>query len=152
MCRSMDQVQRLPVESVYYRQTRPEMLEFVPAGTQRVLELGCAEGIFAATVKERGAEVWGIEFDPRAAEQASALLDHVLVGDADEQIAELPDAYFDVIVCNDVLEHLFNPCATLKLLRPKLTPEGVVVASIPNIPLPTGLLPNHRPAGLPTER
>ena len=109
------------------------MLEFVPAGAQRVLELGCAEGMFAATVKERGAEVWGIEFDPRAAEQASALLDHVLVGDADEQIAELPDAYFDVIVCNDVLEHLLNPCATLKLLRPKLTPEGVVVASIPNI-------------------
>lgn len=118
----------------YYRQTRPEMLRFVPMSAQHVLELGCAEGGFGATIKQRtGAEVWGIEFNSDAAERASALLDHVLVGDADEQIAQLPNAYFDAIICNDVLEHLVNPDVTLGLLRPKLKPEGVVVASIPNI-------------------
>jgi len=121
-------------DPTYYRQTRPEMLRFVPATAQHVLELGCAEGVFAATIKQRtGAEVWGIEFNSDAADQARALLDRVLVGDADEQIAELPDAYFDAIICNDVLEHLVDPGATLSKLRPKLKPEGVVVASIPNI-------------------
>lgn len=49
------------------------------------------------------------------------------------RIAELPDNYFDAVVCNDVLEHLVDPLATLAQLRGKLTPEGVVVASIPNI-------------------
>ena len=45
----------------YYRHGRPEMLRRVPSTAERVLELGCAEGAFAATVKERtGAEVWGI--------------------------------------------------------------------------------------------
>lgn len=122
------------VESIYYCQPRPEMLPFVPATAKRVLELGCAEGAFAATVKERtGAEVWGIEFDPQPAERARAVIDRVLVGDADERIAELPDTYFDAIVCNDVLEHLVNPGATLRQLRGKLTPGGLVVASIPNI-------------------
>jgi hemophore-related protein len=118
----------------YYRLERVEMLPFLPVDAQRVLELGCAEGVFAATVKERtGAEVWGIECDPQAAERARAVIDRVLVGYADEQIAELPDTYFDAIVCNDILEHLVNPDATLTRLRPKLKPEGVVVASIPNI-------------------
>jgi 2-polyprenyl-3-methyl-5-hydroxy-6-metoxy-1,4-benzoquinol methylase len=121
-------------DAAYYTHTRPEMLRFVPTTAQRVLELGCAEGTFAATVKKRtGAEVWGIEFNPDAAERASAIIDRVLVGDANERIAELPDAHFDAIVCNDVLEHLVNPVEALTALRRTLKPEGVVVASIPNI-------------------
>lgn len=122
------------VESIYYAQQRPEMLPFVPATAKRVMELGCAEAAFAATVKERAsAEVWGIEFNEQAAERARAVIDRVLVGDADAQIAQLPDSYFDAIICNDVLEHLVEPGATLRQLRQKLAPGGVVVASIPNI-------------------
>lgn len=118
----------------YYRFTRQEMLPFMPADARRVVELGCAEGVFAAAVKERtGAEVWGIEFNAEAAERARAVIDRVLVGDADAQIAELPDSYFDAVVCNDILEHLVDPGATLARLRRKLRPGGVVVASIPNI-------------------
>jgi 2-polyprenyl-3-methyl-5-hydroxy-6-metoxy-1,4-benzoquinol methylase len=121
-------------DPTYYARTRPEMLPLVPANAQRVLELGCGEGGFAATVKQRtGADVWGIEFNAEAARQASAVLDRVLVGDADAQIAELPDAFFDVIICNDVLEHLVNPVATLEKLRAKMQSGGSIVASIPNI-------------------
>ncbi|TVS78020.1 class I SAM-dependent methyltransferase [Mycobacterium helveticum] len=131
---SRNQVSDPAEVEAYYRQLRPEMLPFVPATAKRVLELGCAEGAFAATVKERtGGEVWGIEFNPQAAEHARAVIDRVLVGDADERIAELPDIYFDAIVCNDVLEHLVDPGSTLRQLRRKLAPGGVVVASIPNI-------------------
>ena len=80
------------VEAGDHSQPRPEMLPFVPATAKRVLELGCAEGAFAATVKERtGGEVWGIESNPQVAEHARAVIDRVLVGDADERIAELPD-------------------------------------------------------------
>jgi 2-polyprenyl-3-methyl-5-hydroxy-6-metoxy-1,4-benzoquinol methylase len=118
----------------YYRHERPEMMRYVPKTAQRVLELGCAEGRFAAAIKRRtGGEVWGIEFNPVAAAQAAAGIDRVLVGDADEQIALLPDNHFDAIVCNDVLEHLVNPGTTLVALRSKLKSNGVVIASIPNI-------------------
>lgn len=118
----------------YYGHVRPEMLRRVPASAKRVLDLGCAEGTFAAMVKSRNdAEVWGIEFNPQVAERARAVVDRVLVGNADERIAEIPDGYFDVIVCNDVLEHLVDPLGTLRQLRRKLSPAGVVVASIPNI-------------------
>ena len=120
--------------SRYSSHPRPEMLRFVPTSAQRVLELGCADGAFAAAVKSHtGAEVWGIELSDAAAQQAATVVDRILVGDAGDRIAELPDAYFDAIVCNDVLEHLVDPLVILTRLRSKLKPDGVVVASIPNI-------------------
>jgi 2-polyprenyl-3-methyl-5-hydroxy-6-metoxy-1,4-benzoquinol methylase len=118
----------------YYQADRPEMLELLPAATGRLLELGCGEGAFSAAAKRRfGAECWAMEYNHAVATKASAVLDRVLVGDADQHIDELPDDYFDAIVCNDVLEHLANPQDTLMRLRPKLRTGGVVVASIPNI-------------------
>jgi 2-polyprenyl-3-methyl-5-hydroxy-6-metoxy-1,4-benzoquinol methylase len=123
-----------PVVDAYYRNPRPEMLRYVPAGSRRVLELGCGEGAFGGAVKQHtGAEYWAVEYDPAAAEKAGRILDRVLVGDADQLIDEVPDGYFDAIVCNDVLEHLAYPWVTLERLRPKLHADGVVVASIPNI-------------------
>jgi 2-polyprenyl-3-methyl-5-hydroxy-6-metoxy-1,4-benzoquinol methylase len=120
--------------AAYYESERSEMLKFLPAGASRVLELGCGEGAFSAAVKQRfGAECWAMEYNAVAAEKAAGVLDRVLVGDADQHIDELPDNYFDAIVCNDVLEHLAYPWVTLERLRPKLRASGVVVASIPNI-------------------
>lgn len=120
--------------SIYYHAPRSEMMPFVPEEARCILEIGCAEGTFGAAIKRRAdAEVWGIEFNPEVAERATASIDRVLVGDVDEQSAAVPDAYFDVIICNDVLEHLRNPGDTLAKLRHKLKPGGVVVASIPNI-------------------
>jgi 2-polyprenyl-3-methyl-5-hydroxy-6-metoxy-1,4-benzoquinol methylase len=131
---AMRNVNEQAEEPTYYQAPRVEMLDFVPNAAQRVLDVGCAEGAFSRAVKTRtGAEVWGIEFDPQAAECAKSVIDRVLVGDANQLIAEIPDNYFDAIICNDVLEHLVDPGATLRQLRPKLTPGGVVVASIPNI-------------------
>ena len=120
--------------AAYYQGERPEMLKLLPAGASRVLELGCGEGEFSAAAKRQfGAECWAMEYNAVAAEKAAAVLDRVLVGDADQRIDELPDGYFDAIVCNDVLEHLTYPWVTLERLRPKLRAGGLVVASIPNI-------------------
>lgn len=46
---------------------------------------------------------------------------------------ELADGAFDLIVCNDVLEHLSDPWTVLRSLRDKLTAQGKVCGSIPNI-------------------
>lgn len=120
--------------ATYYFGERPEMLKLIPSGVKRILEIGCGEGGFSASVKRKyGAECWAMEYNPEVAQKAAKVLDRLLVGDADKNIDELPDGYFDAIVCNDVLEHLAYPRETLKRLRPKLSPNGVVVASLPNI-------------------
>ena len=41
----------------YFATRRHEMLDFVPVGSKRVLELGCAEGDFGAELKKRDSSV-----------------------------------------------------------------------------------------------
>lgn len=124
----------IDVSEGYYAKARTEMLDFVPADAKNVLDIGCATGVFGALVKKYcGAEVWGVEIDEEAALMAQKNIDTVLVGDITNLLRELPDTYFDCIVCNDVLEHLVDPYSVLSALKRKLTNKGVVVFSLPNV-------------------
>ena len=118
----------------YYQNERPEVVVAVSKQAKRVLDVGCGQGNFGRTIKIRNeAEVWGIEFNPHFAALAAKELDRVLVGDVSLLVDQLPDGYFDAIVCNDVLEHLIDPYSLLEKFRLKLSPDGVVISSIPNI-------------------
>ncbi len=118
----------------YFSGGRPEMLTYIPTQAKRILEIGCGEGNFGAFLKQKqGAEVWGVEFEPLHADIARTKLDKVFAGDVAAVMSQLPQHYFEVIVCNDVLEHLTDPYTVLENLRNHLTPSGIVVSSIPNI-------------------
>jgi 2-polyprenyl-3-methyl-5-hydroxy-6-metoxy-1,4-benzoquinol methylase len=117
----------------YFEQTRSEMLEFVPSNCRRALDVGCSSGGFAASLKNsRGIEVWGIEPFDSAAIQARPRLDNVIQDTFPPRVA-LPEAYFDCVIFNDVLEHLVDPESAIRYTRRVLTDDGVIVASIPNI-------------------
>lgn len=112
---------------------RPEMQSYVPPRSSRVLEVGCHTGAFGKALKQAGVEtVWGVEANPETAAVAAQRLDKVVVGYFGPD-QDLPEAYFDVIVFNDVLEHMSDPGSALQFARTRLAPGGVVVASIPNI-------------------
>ncbi|MBY0585796.1 glycosyltransferase [bacterium] len=118
----------------YYEFARPELLERVPLSARRVLDIGCGAGVLGGSIRQRQqAEVVGIEFSEKAARAAASRLDRVIHSDVDQALAELPDESFDCIICGDVLEHLVDPLATVRQIRSKLTPEGTLVASIPNV-------------------
>jgi len=118
----------------YYQGGRTEMLKFIPETAKKVLEIGCGEGNFGSLLKAQlGAEVWGIEYEPEQATVASKQIDKILCGDVMLLVDQLPEHYFDVIICNDVLEHLTDPYTVLKKIKTKLTDKGVVVSSLPNI-------------------
>ncbi|MBU3822409.1 class I SAM-dependent methyltransferase [Flavobacteriaceae bacterium XHP0103] len=121
-------------EEGYYNNTREEMLAFLPKKVKTVLDVGCADGSFAETIKNKSnAEVWGIEFMPDEAEKAVSKIDKVFVGPCENHIENLPDNYFDVIYFNDVLEHLVDPYNVLSKIKSKLSKNGVVISSIPNM-------------------
>jgi SAM-dependent methyltransferase len=103
----------------------------VPASARRVLDLGCATGALGAGLRERGAEVVGVERDPALASAAGRRLDRVVAGDA----ADLPGdlGRFDCIVAADVLEHLPDPWTALRDAVRLLEPGGTVVVSLPNV-------------------
>jgi len=118
----------------YFSNERPEMLEFVPEGVGRILDVGCGEGGFSAMVRKvRGVEVWGVERDAGAARRAARRLDRVIRGDFDRVLRRLPKRGFGAVVFNDVLEHMSDPASALAQARGLLAPGGVVVASLPNV-------------------
>jgi len=118
----------------YYQGTREEMLDFIPAWAKVILDVGCGTGGFASQLSKRqGVEVWGLEINSLAAQEAERVMTKVLVGDANSLIPLLPDGHFDCIVFNDVLEHLVDPYGVIEAVKEKLAPKGVIVASIPNV-------------------
>ncbi len=118
----------------YYQNIREDMLQFIPAGARRTLELGCGEGNFSALLKDRlNAETWAVEINERSAKKAATKLYKVINDDAFNCLAELPDGYFDCIICFDFLEHLADPYSLLTALKTKAAGDGVFVTSIPNI-------------------
>ena len=120
----------------YYRNSRPELAELVPATARRVLEIGCAAGEMGRLLKSQrpGIQVVGIEREEAAAALARQHLDGVIRGDI-ESLADLPYpvGWFDCLVFGDVLEHLREPEAILRRLLAWLAADGAVVASIPNV-------------------
>ncbi len=118
--------------SPYLDNPRPEMLALIPSTVKRLLDVGCHTGQFGAAVKNKyGAEVWGVEPNSETANIAVRYLDQVFQGNFCEEL-DLPAQYFDVISFNDVLEHLADPWAALRLATGKLTPDGCVIISLPN--------------------
>ena len=118
----------------YYQGLWDDMLEYIPVDVKTTLEFGCGSGAFSALVKDSlNAESWAVEIDEQAAKTAAKKLDKVINCDAHEAVDKLPDDYFDCIIFFDILEHLVDPYSLLTSVKKKLTKNGVIVTSIPNI-------------------
>lgn len=118
----------------YFANARDDMLDFVPTGARRILEIGCGTGEFGAAIKRRGdVEIVGVELVEASAALARRHLDQVITADIQSQDIDLPAQSFDCLVCNDVLEHLVDPWSVLARLRHFVKPDGWLVTSIPNV-------------------
>lgn len=119
----------------YFEHQRNEMLSFIDFPVKKSLDIGCGRGGYLDLLKSvyPDLETWGLEIDNESGEIAKAKGHKVLVGNAEEMIDSLPDNYFDLISCNDVLEHFINPYDILKRLKSKLKDDGKLISSMPNI-------------------
>lgn len=109
-----------------------KIIDWAGAG-KTVLDVGCAAGYLGAELKNRGNQVFGVEVSDLAARAAADRLDGVIVGNIEDLDLPYPKGHFDVIICADILEHLFQPAEALMKLRQYLKDDGVLIASIPNI-------------------
>lgn len=117
----------------YYSGSNPLILKRIKPGATTVLDVGCAEGNLGAAIRKQGVRVYGLELFPAAAEEAAKKLDHVLCGDIETIDLPYKEQQFDYITFGDVLEHLKDPWAVLRKVKPFLKPSGSIVACIPNV-------------------
>lgn len=91
----------------------------------KVLEIGCGVGNFKNHLECD--EYWGIEPNATAADEAIINLDKVIVGNFDEVIDLIPNNYFDLVVCNDVIEHMNDVEYFLQIIKKKMKPKGQIL-------------------------
>ncbi|WP_331504334.1 class I SAM-dependent methyltransferase [Phenylobacterium sp.] len=104
----------------------------MPTGV-RVLEVGCGTGSVTLIANHgKGNEVVAIEPDPQRAALARSRGVNAMCCILDEAFVagEQP---FDVVMMADVLEHMADPGAALKLVRAALKPGGHLLISVPNV-------------------
>jgi len=110
------------------------MLPLFNDGPNRVLDLGCAAGLFGAYLMEHGkaAAVDGVEIFPAAARDAAGRYRRVHVGDIETMALTYGDE-FDYVVCGDILEHLKEPYAMVHRIYNWLKPGGTLLVCVPNV-------------------
>jgi 2-polyprenyl-3-methyl-5-hydroxy-6-metoxy-1,4-benzoquinol methylase len=120
----------------YFAGARRDYVTELPVNPQaRILEIGCGEGGTGALALSEGkcGSYCGVELCHKAAEKAKQKLTEVVVGNIEELRLPWGPATFDAVILSEVLEHLVDPWAALRKIRPLLKPEALVFASSPNI-------------------
>ncbi|WP_305417444.1 bifunctional 2-polyprenyl-6-hydroxyphenol methylase/3-demethylubiquinol 3-O-methyltransferase UbiG [Photobacterium leiognathi] len=104
---------------------------------KKVLDVGCGGGILAESMAIEGAEVTGLDMgkEPLTAARLHALetgtkLDYIQ--STAEEHAEEHQAYYDVITCMEMLEHVPDPASIIAACAKMVKPGGHVFFSTLN--------------------
>ena len=117
MCAKREKSMKTKGEIIFRERVR-YLKQFLPPGAS-ILDFGCGQGIFVKIAKKFGYQVFGYDIDPKAAADFYSL-------------KEIPNHFFDAVVCFDVIEHVDNPQKILKNIRQKLKPNGLLFLTTPN--------------------
>jgi SAM-dependent methyltransferase len=117
---------------------RPEVVERLPGGPARILDLGCGSGgLGLARARRPDWRLTGVEKDPIRAARARERggYERVIEGELAEALPALASegARFDALVFADVLEHLEDPVAALGAARPLAAAGATLLAVVPNV-------------------
>lgn len=100
-----------------------------------LLDVGCWDGGHTVAYGEacRVKQLFGVEVCEDQAQAAERLNIQVARCNLEQPRLPWPDASMDVVVCNQVLEHLKNIFAVMDEIARVIKPGGILVASVPNL-------------------
>jgi 2-polyprenyl-3-methyl-5-hydroxy-6-metoxy-1,4-benzoquinol methylase len=103
--------------------------QYAPAGARKLLDVGSAHGWFLESA-QGSFEVLGIEPDEAVGSRAAARGMPVRQGFFPDALHE--GERFDVIVFNDVIEHIPPIRSALQACAERLNPDGILILNLPN--------------------
>ncbi|MDB5266915.1 MAG: hypothetical protein JWN89_730 [Parcubacteria group bacterium] len=102
----------------------------LPPGTGRVLDVGCGDGRSLLQLEALGYEACGIEADENIRRIKDELRLDIYIGTI-EDYPSLPEK-FDIIIANQLVEHIVDLESFMNAARKLLTPGGTIIISTPN--------------------
>ena len=124
-------------DRLYFSNPRFDLINLIPKNkNNKVLEIGAGNCNTLIEIKNLhlAVEVVGVELiNLGNTQQINSMIDRLILGNIENIELDLPENYFDVIICGDVLEHLIDPWATLSKLNKYLNSSGIIIISVPNI-------------------
>lgn len=97
----------------------------------RILDVGCATGVFLKVARLKGWEVYGVECSAEFAKIAKKRLGENVHHGMFEKV-HFSDNFFEVVLFYDSLEHMSNPLKVIKKVFKILKPGGYVIIVTPN--------------------
>ncbi len=98
--------------------------------TNRILDVGCGHGAFLSVAKEMGWDAYGVELSETLTNYCRQKGFKVLHGSLEKNAERLP--IFDLIISNEVIEHINTPNTEVQLFYKLLRNGGAVYVATPN--------------------
>jgi ubiquinone/menaquinone biosynthesis C-methylase UbiE len=103
---------------------------FAPLEGARILDIGCGLGVYVRKFREFSGRVYGIDIDAKRLREGARTTPGLMLS-ASETLP-FRDGTFDVVVLNEVIEHVRDDAATLAEALRVLQPGGHIVIYAPN--------------------
>jgi O-antigen biosynthesis protein len=122
----------------YDDKPRLDLIQLLSETPGSVLEIGCGAGATGMAIKQKYPDTLyiGMELEGSAVAIAKTRLDRVIEADiekTDPGQLGIERESLNLVICADVLEHLYDPWKVLDIVRHYLKPGGKIIASIPNV-------------------
>ena len=122
------------INKKYHENIRSEMLQFIPKEHgSRVLDLGCGDGNFQKLLRSE-VKYTGVDLINQQNFMHNSKNTYIQ-GDVIKVMSSLiaENNKYDLIVCNDIIEHLPDTSEFFMLTSQLLRRNGLVVGSVPNV-------------------
>ena len=124
-------IQQIPYKQKYFDLYFSKIRSFIDKD-HKVLEIGSYYGILGNIIKPHVKEYTGLELSKHAAEYSN---ENFGLNIANEPLVEFvkKNNKFDIIIMNDVIEHLDDPFKSLQLIEKSLKSNGIFIFTTFNI-------------------